>query len=87
MRDRAHAFPKNYQLDSALRARIRGARTREGSDGRRRKRKRGSRANRRDKKPMHVLLPAVRRLQSDDRFYGARLTDVNPGSSVGSSTR
>lgn len=64
-----------------------GVRTREGSDGWRRKRKRGSRANRRDKKPMHVLLPAVRRLQSDDRFYGARLTDVNPGSSVGSSTR
>lgn len=51
--------------------------------------KRGSRANRRDKKLMHVLLPAVRRLQSDNRFHGARLieSDVNSGSSVGSSTR
>lgn len=34
---------------------------------------------------MHVLLPAVRRLQSDYRFHGARLTkfDVDPGLLVG----
>jgi len=53
--------------------------------GGRRREKRGDFADRRDKKPMHVLLPAVRRLQSDDRFHGARLTksDVEPGLSVG----
>lgn len=60
MEDHAHALPKNCPVNSALSKIVVSEREKAAMDEGERERERGSHANRRDKKPMHVLLPAVR---------------------------